>query len=211
MRQAPEGYRAFTIRPLSSVVDGLGSNLLVVFWTMCLFVCARFLCNKVHDIGSLSLSFWLVNGKVNCTFYWNSIIFSDIGYYFAFKSIRFLLVMLHLYQNMYQKNFCEGRWKCPTVYICDYNNIYEYIVICNVCEDWSTHDPLACASLQVVAYRNRKIEIQVPCIPYLLTEVISCVLIIRVLSEFCFRQWIVYLLANFHVSFLLLSWILSRY
>jgi len=60
-------------------------------------------------------------------------------------------------------------------------------------------------------YLSRKIEVQVPCIPYLFTDVINCVLIITVLSEFYFRQRIVNLLINFHVTFLLLSWILSGY
>ena len=113
MRQALDGYRAFTICPLFSVLDGLGSHLLVMFWTMSLYVCASFLSGKMRDMGSLSLSFCLVNEKVNCPFYWNSILFSGIGYYFAFKSVRFILVMLHLYQIMYQKNLVWRELEVP--------------------------------------------------------------------------------------------------
>jgi hypothetical protein len=104
MRQAPDWYKVFTISPLSSVLDGLGSDLLVMFERCLFYVCAHFLCSKMHDIGSLSISICLVNEKVNCPFYWNSIIFSGIGYYFAFKSTLSLLVMLHLYQILYQRN-----------------------------------------------------------------------------------------------------------
>jgi hypothetical protein len=161
-----------SVRRQMAIGRSLNAHWVQISWSCferCLCICVPIsFCSKMRDMGNLSLSFCLVNEKENCPFYWNSIIFSGIWYYFALKSVLLCcLCYIYTYIKICNKRIqYEGSCKSLTVYVCDYNNIY--IVICNVCEDWSTHDSLGCASLQVVAYRSRKIQVQLPCIPYCL-------------------------------------------
>lgn len=78
------------VRFLLSSTDWVQTSWSCFERCLCIGVPVSFF-SKMHDMGNLSLSFCLVNEKVNCPFYWYSLIFSGIGYYFALKSIRFYI------------------------------------------------------------------------------------------------------------------------